>query len=57
MIWWPPLNEQFRQLVQHDIGAQVPRHHDRQALSGELIDDRKHPDLLVVVGAALDEVV
>jgi hypothetical protein len=53
----PTLAEQFRQAMQHVVGAQAPSRLDLQALTDELVDDSEHAELVPVARPALDKVV
>jgi hypothetical protein len=50
-------DEEVRQDVDHVGRLQLPADADREALSGERVDDVEPAELPAVVGAVLDEVV
>ena len=57
MAWHAAQAEQIREDIDHVVRLQLTRYADRQALTGELIEDIQHPVLATVMGAMLDEVV
>ncbi len=53
----PALYEEVRKALQDVLRLQSPRHHDRQAFAGELIDHHQHAELSAIVGRIFDEIV
>lgn len=52
-----PQDEEIGEGVDDVCGLELPRHPDRQALAGELVDDTQHSERLAIMGAIRDEVV
>jgi len=57
MLRCPVRDEQISQALEDVVGAQTPRHDNRQASPGELVDDGEHPNGPPILGAILDEVI
>ncbi len=50
-------DEQFAQDVEYILAVQLPLHMDGEALAGEFIDNRQHPEGTTVMRPIHDEVV
>ena len=57
VLRWPMLDEQVGQALKDIIRSQPPRHRDRKATPGELVDHAQHPERSAVLGPVLNEVV
>lgn len=57
MIWNAALDHQLSKHVENILIIQTSLHLDRQAFTGELIDDREHAELAIIACPVLNEVI
>ena len=50
-------DEEIGERLKHVVGLQAAGNHDRQALPGELVDHRQHPDRSAIMGPGSHDVI
>jgi hypothetical protein len=56
VLQWARLGERVGQALKDAIRSQPPRHQDRKATLGELVDHAQHPERSAVLGPVLNQV-